>query len=186
MCKRSVDVESLLRNVLLTIRRKMFQRPHVVQAVGQLDEDDAYVVRHREHHLSDVLRLPLLAASQIDLRDLRYAVNDMSDRGAEFLLNLAVCNVGVFHCVVQQSGGDRRGIQLHFCQHQRYFEGMDQIRLAGSASLPIVVLEGELVGALDDVEVISRTVLANQVQQVTEFSRRKNVGRDLLAQCRHD
>jgi len=48
------------------------------------------------------------------------------------------------------------------------------------------MLEGELVGALDDVQIITRTVVANQFQQVTEFCGCEDVGRDLLAQCRHD
>ena len=41
--------------------RQVTERPHVVETVRQLDEDDADVVHHREEHLAKVLSLALLA-----------------------------------------------------------------------------------------------------------------------------
>ena len=59
--ERGVNVERLLRDVGLALRREMTERPHVVRAVGELHEDHADVARHREEHLAEVLRLLLLA-----------------------------------------------------------------------------------------------------------------------------
>ena len=73
--ERRVDVERLLRDVALPLRRQVLQRPHVVGAVGELDQDDADVARHREDHLAEVLRLLLLAAGEVDLADLGDAVD---------------------------------------------------------------------------------------------------------------
>jgi urocanate hydratase len=42
-------------------RRHRVQRAHVVQPVGELDEDDADVLRHREQHLAETLGLRVLA-----------------------------------------------------------------------------------------------------------------------------
>jgi len=111
--------------MLLTIGGKMLQRAHVVEPVGKLDEDDSNVVRHSQYHLADVFRLPFFPACQIDLRDLGDAVDDVGYRRAELFLDLVIRDIGIFHCVVQQSGGDCRRIQFHLCQDERYFEGMN-------------------------------------------------------------
>ena len=42
----TVNVQSLLRDFLLAIGRQMLERAHIVQAVGELDEDDPDVVHH--------------------------------------------------------------------------------------------------------------------------------------------
>ena len=67
----------------------MIERAHVVQAVGQLDQHDANVVRHRDDHLAEILGLLFLAALERDLRDLGHAVNQLRDLGAEVRLHLA-------------------------------------------------------------------------------------------------
>ena len=60
--ERRVDLERLASLLRLLLLRLVLDRPHVVQAVGELDEDDAYVLRHRDDHLAVVLGLGLLAA----------------------------------------------------------------------------------------------------------------------------
>ena len=53
------------------------ERPHVVEAVGELDEDDADVLRHRQEHLPDVLGLLLLERDGRVLAELRDAVDEL-------------------------------------------------------------------------------------------------------------
>ena len=62
------------------------ERAHVVQAVGELDEQDADVARHRDDHLADVLGLRQLAGAELDLVELGQAVDDPGDLVAEPLL----------------------------------------------------------------------------------------------------
>ena len=50
----------LARNLELLLPLHAVQRPHVVQPVGNLDEDDPDVVAQREQHLPEVLRLGAL------------------------------------------------------------------------------------------------------------------------------
>ena len=68
--ERREDVERLLRLLDLLLLAQVGQRPHVVQPVGQLDDDDADVLRHRHDHLAVVLGLGLLAGGELDLREL--------------------------------------------------------------------------------------------------------------------
>src|SRR5256885_1059801 len=58
--ERRVDVESLLRDAVLRLGLHVLEGPHVVGPVGELDEDDANVLRHRDQHLAEVLGLLLL------------------------------------------------------------------------------------------------------------------------------
>ena len=76
------------RDFLLPLGLEMLQRAHVVQAVGQLDEDDADVVHHGQHHLAQVFGLLLFARGEIDLADFGDAFDDVRDLLAEFLADV--------------------------------------------------------------------------------------------------
>jgi hypothetical protein len=49
--ERRVDLERLLRLLHLLLLAQVLDRAHVVQPVGELDQDDADVLRHRHDHL---------------------------------------------------------------------------------------------------------------------------------------
>jgi len=61
-----VDLECLLGLLHLLLPAEVLDRAHVVQPVGELDQDHAHVLRHRHDHLAIVLRLRLLAALEAD------------------------------------------------------------------------------------------------------------------------
>ena len=45
---------------------------------------------------------------------------------------------------------------------------------------------GEFVGFFDQGEIVVGTIAANLAQEIAKFGHGKNVGRDLLAECRHE
>ena len=55
--ERGVDLERLSRDALLRLGLHVLERPHVVDAVAQLDEEHTDVARHGDEHLAEVLRL---------------------------------------------------------------------------------------------------------------------------------
>ena len=63
---------------------------------------------------------------------------------------------------------------------------MNQVGLAGGPSLAFVMLEGVVVGFLDDGEIVLRTVLLHPLHQIAKLGQRERRGRNLLAQARHD
>ena len=67
----------------LAFRLQVLQRAHVVQAVGQLDEDHAHVRHHGQQHLADVLGLAVFAVGELDLVDLGDAFDDVRHLLAE-------------------------------------------------------------------------------------------------------
>ena len=79
------------------------QRPHVVQAVGQLDQDDADVAGHRQQHLAEVLRLALLAGVPGDLTQLGHPLDQHLDLAAEQAADVLGGGAGVLDAVVQQA-----------------------------------------------------------------------------------
>ena len=109
----------------------------------------------------------------------------MGDLLAEFLADVNDRDGGVFDRVMQQTGGHGDGVHFHFCQNQRDFERMDEIRLARSALLAGMVLLRKLVGLAHQFEIVVGTVLAHVAQQLAELRYREDVGRDLFAQSSH-
>src|SRR5580765_3775559 len=63
---------------------------------------------------------------------------------------------------------------------------MNQVWFSGSARLPIVMLEGVVVGLLDDAEIVLRTALLHALHQVAKLGQREGRRSNLLAQARHD
>ena len=53
--QRRVDLHRLLGDAPLLVGRQILERPHVVQAIGQLDEHHADVLGHGQEHLAHVL-----------------------------------------------------------------------------------------------------------------------------------
>ena len=120
---------------------QVVERPHVVQPVGELHEDDADVVHHRQQHLAEVLRLPLLARRERDRAQLGHPFDDVGDVGAEELLDALDRGLRVLDDVVEEPGGDRHDVELHVGEEVGHLERVDQVRLPGMADLSLV-LEG--------------------------------------------
>ncbi len=54
-----VNIHRLLGFLPLLLRSHKLESSHIVQAVGELNKDDPYILRHGEEHLSQILRLKL-------------------------------------------------------------------------------------------------------------------------------
>src|ERR1700675_3378670 len=161
MGKRSVDVERFAGDGFAAVRLQVFQRTHVVEAVGQLDEHHAHVGHHREQHLADVLSLAIFAVGELNLVDLGDTLDDMGHLIAEVGLNLFACGGGVFDSVMEEAGGDGRRVHLHLGQNFSYLKGMNDVRLAGGAHLALVMFYAKLPGFADKFNVFSGAVGLN-------------------------
>ena len=107
-----------------------------MQAVRQLDQDHADVLRHGEEHLSEVLRLDVqLVVGPGDLGQLRDAVHQKSHVRAEHTAYLPLGKNGIFHHIVKQSRDDRLLVQLQLRQDNGDTQGMDDVGFAGFSAL---------------------------------------------------
>ena len=177
-----VDVQRLLRLVDLLLLAQAGERAHVVQAVGELDEDDPDVRGHRDHHLAVVLRLRLVARLEDDAGELGDPVDEAGHLVAELAAHLLEGGAGVLHRVVEQGGAQRLGVEAHAGADLRHAHRVGDEVLTRLAPLVGVVLAGEDEGALDLVAIDLETgvvrVLLDDREEVAEQAalQRREIG----------
>ena len=147
--ERRVDLEGLARDPELLLRRQRGDRPHVVEAIGELDEDDADVVRHRQEHLPDVLGLLLLVAEGRELGQLGHAVDELRDLRPEPLLDVGQRVLGVLRDVVEELGLDRDRVHAEVGKDLGGGDRVRDERLAGGSFRVPVRLDREVDRSLD-------------------------------------
>ncbi len=163
--ERGVDLQRLARDALLLLGLEGAQGAHVVQAVGELDEDDADVVGHRQEHLPDVLGLLLLVAVGAELGQLGDAVHEVGDLGPEAVLDVGEAVLGVLGDVVEEGGRDGHWVDAELGEDLGGRDGVRHVRVARCAHLAAVRLHGQVEGAVDHREVRLRMVLADRREQ---------------------
>ena len=84
-----------------------------MQAIRELDNNDADVVRHRHEHFADVFRLIFFAGGKMDFGNFRDAFDKLRHFRPEHFFKLIVCHAAVFADIVEQSGGNGDGIHFH-------------------------------------------------------------------------
>ena len=143
MRERREDVERLLGLLDLLLLGKRVEGAHVVEAIGELDQDDPDVRGHRDHHLPVVLGLLLVAALERDACELRDAVDELADLLAECGLDVLERRARVLDRVVEQRRADRLGVEAHARADLCDADGVGDEVLAGLALLIGVALAGE-------------------------------------------
>ena len=152
----------------LPLGLQVLERAHVVQAVGQLDEDHAHVADHGQQHLADVFGLAVFAVGELDLVDLGDALDDVRHLVAKAGLDLLAGGWGVFDGIVQQAGGDGGGVQLHLGENFGDFKRVDDVGLAGGARLALVVLDAKLPCLANKSNVFSGSVALDVAKELIE------------------
>ena len=83
----SVNIQSFARNALLPRVLKKFERAHVMQAVGELHQNNANIVDHGQKHFANVFDLARLRGHHVQAADFRDAFDQPGDFRAETLLD---------------------------------------------------------------------------------------------------
>ncbi len=140
-----------------------------MEAVGELDQDDALVLRHREHHLAVVLGLRLLAALEVDPRQLRDALDELADLVADLGAHVLDGRLRVLDDVVEKRGGERGIVRVQLGEDARDAQRMLDEVLAATPVLALVRVAREDVGAEDQVAVDVRVVRRDLVEQLLQL-----------------
>ncbi len=145
-----VDVERLPGDFVLLVGGHRAEGAHIVEAVGHLDEHHAYILRHRQEELAEVLGLGRRLVAEDAAGDFGEPGHDLGDLLAEVLLDVLDGVVGVLDHVVEQRGADRGRAEADFLRCDfRDGDRVENVWLAGAAPYPLVGLLGEVEGALD-------------------------------------
>ena len=86
--ERRIDVEGFLGDAAARGRQHEFEGAHVVQAVGELDQQHADILGDRQQQLAQVLRLFGLARDQFQAFQLGQSIDQRADFGTEQLVDL--------------------------------------------------------------------------------------------------
>ena len=146
--------------------RHEFQRAHVVQAIGELDQQHADVVGDCEQQLAQVLGLLGFARDQLQPLQLGEPFDQRADLVAEHIVDLGARRLGILDGVVQQGGDDGGVIELEVGQDRRDLERMGKIGIAGCARLRAVRLHGVDIGAIEQVFVGIGIIRADALNQI--------------------
>ena len=139
MGERSVDVERLLGSTsTFPILIDGPNGAHVVQPVGQLDQQDAEVLRHRHEHLAHRCGLLRLLRIEVDPLELRNPIDDRGHVRAERRIEVVECDTRVLHHVVQDRGRERHIVHAELGQNHGDGERMGDVGLAGLPALILV------------------------------------------------
>ena len=131
-----VDLQRLARDALARLARLRAERAHVVQAVGQLDQDHAQVARHRQQHLAEAFGRRFLAVLELQLVELGDAIDQFRHGLAEFGGQGFQRQRRVLDGVVQDRRDQGLDVDLLLGEHAGHRDRMGDVRLAGPARLP--------------------------------------------------
>ena len=164
--KRRIDFQRLLGGAFARGFRHVVDGAHVVQTVGELDQQHANIVGNRQQKLAQVFRLLGFLGDQIELLELGQAFDQHADVGPEQLIDLGARGRGILDGVMQKRGGDRRVVQLEIGEDRRHFDRMREIRIAGRAPLIAMRLHGVDIGAVEQRLVGVRIVGFDPLDQI--------------------
>ena len=167
--QRRIDVKRLTGNLVLLVGRLRLQCAHVVQAVGNLDEDDANVVAHGEQQFLEVLGLGRSLFAKDAAADFRQSVYNLRNLGTEDVLDVLNGVVGVFDDVVEQGRANAGGAQPDFAARNLcYGDGVHDVWFARQSAHTLVCLPGKVEGFGNEVHFLAVARSQIVVQQLLE------------------
>ena len=135
-----------------------FQRAHVVQPVGQLDQDYPDIPGHGHGHLLEVFRLGLGLGLEVHLGQLADPVDQVGHGFAKLCAERFLGNTGVFDHVMQHRGHQALMVHVHVGKNIGHRKRMGDVRLAATAALAVVGLFGVEVRSADQVDLVGAEV----------------------------
>ena len=119
---------------------------HVVQAVGQLDEDHAHVARHRQQHFAEGLGLRFFTRRELQLVELGQPVHQLGGGRTKAFDQLDLGDAAVFHRVVHERGHDGLHIELPVGTQAGHGDRVGDVGFTAGAELAQVGFVSKAVG----------------------------------------
>ena len=152
--QRSEQIDRFAGDFHLLMRRHRFQRTHVVQPVGDLDQDHPDVVGKRQQHFAEIFRL-LRSAGFENARHFGQSVHHQRDFGSETAFDILHRIVGILDDIVQQGRDHRLDTEADFIHDDPgHRQRVHDVRLPGTAAHSLVSLLRQEKGPFDQIPVI--------------------------------
>ncbi len=167
--ERRVNIECLLREAHLALRRQILECPHIVKPVGKFEEHHTNVVDHRQKHLAVAFRLGHLVAAE-DIRNLRSAVDDVGDDRSKFLPDILYFVLGIFGDIVEKGCCNGNVVQGDFFgDNHRHFIGMVEKGIAGRSNVVLVGFQAEFESPPDQIFIDGPKILPADKKEIFQF-----------------
>ena len=127
--------ERFLRNRRLFVGAHVLERAHVVDAVGEFDQDAAKIAVHRQKHLAEVCSLAVFARLKGVFVEFRQGIDERRDFFVELTNDIGIRRIRVFDNIVKKRSTDTRFIEFDLCDELRNAERVDDVRLPRLAAL---------------------------------------------------
>ena len=155
-----VDVHRLPGFFFLLALRHVFQRPHVVQTVRQLDEDYPDILCHGQKHLPQIFRLYLqLIRGIIQLSQFGHAVHQKRHLRAEQLRQFLLRHHRILHHIMEDAGDDGFLVQFQIRQNDGHTQRMDNVRFSRFSYLAFVSLRCNLICFFYHMDAVGRVIV---------------------------
>ena len=141
-----VNIERFASNAAALVRAHGIERAHVVQTVGELDQDDADIARHGQQHFSKAFGLLLRFCGEVKAVKLGKPVDEIADLIAELLDQFLLGDTLVFHDIVQKRRTQSVDVKLPARADLGYGNRVRDVRGAAGTELAKMGLVSEAVG----------------------------------------
>ena len=172
---RRVDLQGFQGNATARLRLHGAEGSHVVQTIGQLDQNHAQVACHRQQHLAEALGSGFLATLEVELVEFGNPVNQFKHGAAELVVQAFGGDIGIFEGVMQDRGNDGFDIHAKLGEDAGHRDRMGDVGLAAAPGLALVRQRTDLVGAPHARDLRLRQVAGKLVLQ------RQHIRGDLVA-----
>ncbi|RMO04789.1 hypothetical protein ALQ48_06206 [Pseudomonas coronafaciens pv. zizaniae] len=149
-----IDFEGFLGDTATFFAGKDFQRAHVMQTVGELDQNHANITRHGHGHFLEVFCLGFGLGLEIHLGQFADPVdqfrNGLAKLGAERFLG----NTGIFDDVMQHRGHQALMVHVHVSKNIGHRKRVGDVGLTAATALAIVGLFGVEIRSADQIDLV--------------------------------
>ena len=119
----------------MLVLRERSQGTHIMQPVGQLDDDDPDILRNGQDDLAKVLSLGRSGRFIDHIFDLRQPVNDPGYLFPKMKTDIVKCVIGILHHIMQQRADNGRNAHADFTGYDGcHLQRMVDIRFTAVAT----------------------------------------------------
>ena len=134
------------------------QSLHIVQAIREFQQNDADVLDHCQHHLTEAFDLNFGTAIETESIEFADAIDDSRNLRTETIFDLILVHRRVFEDIVHYGGSDTLIIEMQIGEDAGDCDWVSNVRFSGITPLTFVCLGAELIRIGNDVQLIRRQV----------------------------
>jgi hypothetical protein len=164
--ERGINFKRLIGGAAARLRRLIGERAHIMQPVGELDQQHPHVVGNGEQELAQVFGLLCLSGDEFEPLQFGQPLDQEPDFVTEQAVDLGAGGVGILDGVVQQRRGNGGVVELEIGENRGDFERMRDIGVARRPLLLAMRAHSVDIRPVEQLLVGPRIVLFDPLNQI--------------------